>query len=82
MRRKTVACLLLMSPWLAGCGLFQQEPQVSNPAPPGVSFRAENGDVAATAKKAQEYCGRYGKKAKQENVSKASDSTIVQYSCS
>lgn len=68
---------------LAGCtGLFGGEPEVANPAPPGVSYRVLNEDVAATDRRAQDYCGRYGKTAKAQKTNAASDGKIVEYSCS
>jgi hypothetical protein len=79
--RKTVLPLLLLPP-LTACGLFGSEPRVVNPAPPGVSYRVMNGNVAATDQRAQDYCGRYGKQAKHAKASNASDSEIVEYSCS
>ena len=81
--RTSLACALLM-PWLlAACsGLFAgRNADLTNPAPPGISFRALNGDVAATAARAQDYCGRYGKTAKQQGTSPAGDSVIVSYDC-
>ena len=83
--RKTMQMIvpLLLPLTLAACSsLFGKDVPVENPPPPGVSYRVEDGNVAGTAAKAQEYCRRYGKKAKQQGTSKASDSTIVQYSCS
>jgi hypothetical protein len=78
---RPVAVLLL----LTGCsGLFAGgDTQVVNPPPPGVSYRLGPGeDAASTDRKAQDYCARYGKTAKREKSSRATDSTIVQYSCS
>ena len=75
--QKLVACLLGLLPLLAACGLFDKEPTMV--MPPGISYRTDDKNAAA---KAQEYCGQYGMKAKQESTTKASDSTIVTYSCS
>ena len=80
--RKTIALGLLLS--LAACSSLipGKGPAEVSPPPPGVSYRVENNDIAATEKKAQDYCGRYGKKAKRQDTNTAGDSTIVQYSCS
>ena len=76
---KPFAYLLLLS--LTACsGLFSEE-KVTTPSPPGVSYRADSSDPAATDAKAQDYCGRYGKKAKRESSSKSGNDTIVAYSC-
>ena len=80
MRVPTLPLILL--PLAACSGLFGGEPQVANPAPPGVSYRVINEDVAAADRRAQDYCGRYGKAAKAQKTNEASDSKIVEYSCS
>jgi hypothetical protein len=78
---RSVAVLLL----LCGCSnLFAGGPtKLTNPPPPGISYRLDPGEDASSAdRKAHDYCARYGKTAKREKTSQASDSTIVQYSCS
>jgi|SwirhisoilCB3_FD_contig_61_2623507_length_571_multi_3_in_0_out_0_1 hypothetical protein len=73
---------LILLPLAACSSLFGGEPQVVNPAPPGVSYRVINQDAAAADRRAQDYCGRYGKTAKTQKTDAASDGTIVEYSCS
>jgi hypothetical protein len=72
---------LILLPLAACTGPVGNEKQVARPAPPGVSYRVLNEDVAAD-RRARDYCGRYGKSAKAEKTDEASDSTIVEYSCS
>jgi hypothetical protein len=75
-----LALMLLLS---ACSSLFAGGGQkLINPPPPGISYRVENNDLAATDRKAQDYCARYGKTAKRGEASKVADGTVVQYSCS
>jgi hypothetical protein len=73
---------LVLLPWLlAACALFRgDEPKVES-APPGIGFRVEKSDGAGAAAKAAEYCGRYGKTAKEGKSTPTAEGSIASFEC-
>ncbi len=76
MRRIGILCLILIG--LAGC---TGAPQIINPAPPGVSFRFQGGDIAAANQRADHYCGQFGKRAQLGSVNHQGTDNIAVYQC-
>jgi hypothetical protein len=78
--KRFFALLLLSS--LAACSLFDAEPQVDSAPPPGISYRIDKDSGGDPAAKATEYCGRFGKTAKEGKKTEASEGAIASFECS
>jgi len=63
---------------LAGCS---HEPQLVNPAPPGISYRVNGSDLADTNERAAQYCGQYGKHAELKSIDQSGGAKIAVYDC-
>ena len=77
-----VAASLLVAATLAGCSLLPgQSPKVSNPQPPGISYRYRD-SLADAQSKAETYCGQWGKRATLDGTKPAGTDYIASFSCS
>ncbi len=73
-----VLLLVVVGSGLAACS---HDPSVVNPAPPGISYRFQGGDVAGANRRADQYCQQYGKQAWLQTVSHSGSDNIAVYEC-
>ena len=67
---------------ISGCATFQSNPIVSQADSDGVTYRIEGNRLDDARDAAEEHCGRFGRTAFQESISRGSgDSRIVKYLC-
>ena len=71
---------LLLLP-IGACTLFQGEPKVDSAPPPGISYRVDKDSAGDPAAKAAEYCGRFGKTAKQQKSTQTQEGSIASFEC-
>ena len=77
---KRLLALLLLLP-IGACTLFQGEPKVDSAPPPGISYRIDKDSGGDPATKAAEYCGRFGKTAKQQKSTQTQEGSIASFEC-
>ena len=58
------------------------EPRISNPAPPGVSYRFTGDDIGNSNVRADRYCAQFGKRAHLSSVRRGGAENIANYECS
>ena len=76
---RTVAMLFAGAALLSACSMGQERP-VSQ-APPGISYRVQDGDLAQTNLRADQYCEQYGKRARLQGVKGNAPDSIANYEC-
>ena len=65
---------------LAGCA-NPPVPQVAGQPPPGIAYRFRDGTEADAAAKAEQYCARFGKQAKLQQVTRVEADKIGRFAC-
>jgi hypothetical protein len=74
-----IALPLLLVGGVVGCG---GQPQIVNSAPPGISYRVEDDNIADANQRADQYCQQYGKRARLQTVNHSGSDSIAVYDCS
>lgn len=73
-----VLLLVVLAGGLAACS---HNPTIVNPAPPGISYRYQGGDVSSANERAQQYCQQYGKQSQLQKVDHSGSDNIAVYEC-
>lgn len=76
---KRAAVLFALAASVAAC---TPRPPVVGAAPPGISYRFHGNDSADSDRRADRYCGQYGKQAHLTRVDHDGADNIAVYACS
>lgn len=75
-----LAMLFAATAAVAACAT-QEPPRIVGNPPPGISYRFQGDDIAATNQRADRYCQQYGRHARLQTVQHSGSDNIAVYDC-